>query len=137
LRRMDWTTRKISTIADCNAWHISPNRAGTEILYDTNHPDRGILRMNVATGEERPICISESSNKGTQWAKSTYALAADFTKARCDQPSDALSWMETPGDTVYGPQWTHPHPAWSPDERMITFASDKSGHAQFYVAEVE
>jgi oligogalacturonide lyase len=137
LRRMDWTTRKISTIADCNAWHISPNRAGTEILYDTNHPDRGILRINIATGEERPICLSESSNKGTQWAKSTYALTADFTKARCDQPSDALSWMETPEDTVYGPQWTHPHPAWSPGEKMVTFASDKSGHTQFYVAEVE
>ena len=133
LCRMDWTTRQITTIADCNAWHISPNRSGKQILYDTNHPDRGVLSIDVATGAERQICLSESSNRGSQWAKSTYALAGDFTKARCDD----LSWMEMPADTVYGPQWTHPHPAWSWDEKLVTFASDRTGHAQVYVAELE
>jgi len=45
--------------------------------------------------------------------------------------------METHTDTVYGPQWTHPHPAFSPDEKLIAFASDKTGHAEVYVAELE
>ena len=40
LCRMDWTTRAIRTISSCNAWHIAPNRLGTLILCDTNHPDR-------------------------------------------------------------------------------------------------
>lgn len=133
LRRMNWNTREITTIAEVNAWHISPNRAGTQILYDTTHPDRGIQSMDVATATERLVCLSEASSQGTQWAKSSYALTEDFTKARCDN----LSWMEVPGDTVYGPQWTHPHPAWSPDEKMISFASDKSGHPQVYVTELE
>jgi Tol biopolymer transport system component len=44
--------------------------------------------------------------------------------------------MEVATDTVYGPQWTHPHPSFSPDERRVTFASDKTGHTQVYVAEI-
>lgn len=44
--------------------------------------------------------------------------------------------MEIGGDTVYGPQWTHPHPGFSPDERMIIYGSDASGFTQVYVAEI-
>ena len=44
--------------------------------------------------------------------------------------------MEAPTDSVYGPQWTHPHPAFSADERRITFASDRTGRTQVYVAEL-
>ncbi len=138
LKRMDWSTRKISTIAEfhashVNAWHITANRGGTQILCDTNHPDEGIFLIDAATGERRQVCLSESSNRGTQWAKSCYALSEDFTKARCDN----LSWMETPTDTVYGPQWTHPHPAFSRDERLVSFASDRTGTTQVYVAELD
>ena len=39
-------------------------------------------------------------------------------------------------DTVYGPQWTHPHPSFSRDETMAVFASDMSGCTQVYVAEI-
>ena len=40
--------------------------------------------------------------------------------------------MEAATDTVYGPQWTHPHPSFSPDERLAVFTSDRSGHPQVY-----
>jgi oligogalacturonide lyase len=129
LCRLDWTTRAIRTITDFNAWHITPNRAGTQVLCDTNHPDTGIWLIEAATGARRYVCPSESSNQGTQWRKSSYALKADFAAAQTRN----LSWMETPADTVYGPQWTHPHPAFSHDERRITFTSDRSGHPQVYV----
>jgi hypothetical protein len=131
LCRMDWTTRAISTITEYNAWHIAPDRKGDRILFDTNHPDEGIQIVDVATGARRLVCLSESSNQGTQWRKSTYALAADFAEARKN-----LSWMENAGDTVYGPQWTHPHPSWSHEEDKIAFASDKTGVTQVYIAEV-
>ena len=39
-------------------------------------------------------------------------------------------------DTVYGLQWTHPHPSFSPDEELAAFASDRSGHTQVYVVEL-
>jgi oligogalacturonide lyase len=47
-----------------------------------------------------------------------------------------LSWMENAADSVYGPQWTHPHPSWSRDERKVAFASDRTGTTQVYVVEV-
>ncbi len=132
LCRMDWTTRQIRTIAEHNAWHIAPNRAGTAILCDTNHPDRGIQTIDVATGAIRTVCLPESSNQGTQWKRDCYALAEDFAAAR--SAAATLSWMENATDSVYGPQWTHPHPSWSHSERQIAFTSDRTGHPQVYVA---
>ena len=58
-------------------------------------------------------------------------MAADFADARKN-----LSWMENAGDTVYGPQWTHPHPSFSPDETLAAFASDRTGVTQVYVVDV-
>ncbi len=49
----------------------------------------------------------------------------------------ALSWMEAPTDSVYGLQRTHPHPAFSHDQRLITFASGRTGHARVCAVEVE
>jgi len=129
---MDWTTRRIRQIAEFNAWHIAPNRAGTHVLCDTNHPDTGIWLIDSRDGSRRLVCLSDSSNRGTQWRKSSYALKADFVAAQ----NGNLSWMETAADTVYGPQWTHPHPAFSNDERRITFTSDRSGLPQVYVADL-
>jgi hypothetical protein len=131
LCRMDWTTRAIRTIAEFNAWHIAPDRRGERILCDTNHPDIGLQIVDAATGARRQLCLSESSNQGTQWSKSSYALAADFADARKN-----LSWMENAGDTVYGPQWSHPHPSWSLEESQVAFASDRTGVTQVYVVKV-
>jgi oligogalacturonide lyase len=130
LRRMDWTTREIRTIVEYNAWHIAPDRRGECILCDTNHPDEGLQIIDVAMGARTQVCLSESSNRGTQWKKSSYALAEDFAGARRN-----LSWMENAADTVYGPQWTHPHPSWSLEENQIAFASDRTGVTQVYVVD--
>ena len=135
LRAMDWTTREIRTIVEFNAWHITPNRAGTLVLCDTNHPDLGLHLIDVAAGAPRCICLSEASSQGTQWLRSRYALAEDFAAAANSGRDRALSWMEMPTDSVYGPQWTHPHPSFSPDEKRVAFASDRTGHTQVYVAE--
>ncbi|MBI3693301.1 MAG: PD40 domain-containing protein [Acidobacteria bacterium] len=135
VRRMSWRTRRIETIAEFNAWHITPNRAGTAIVCDTNHPDIGLQLIDVASGRRRTICYPESSNQGTQWTKSRYALAEDWAAAVAEKQK-ALSWMEMATDSVYGPQWTHPHPSFSPDEKLVAFASDRTGHTQVYVVEL-
>ena len=137
LKRMGWDTREISTIAEFNAWHITPDRAGRRILCDTVHPDIGLQLVDVATGERSTICYPEASSGGSQWKTSRYAVAADWEAARAAaEKSKSLSWMEMAADTVYGPQWTHPHPSFSPDEKLVAFASDKTGHTQVYVAEL-
>jgi oligogalacturonide lyase len=79
--------------------------------------------------------MSRSSNRGSQWTRSRYALREDFEAAR-SAAGQNLSWMETAADTVYGPQWTHPHPSFSPDETLVAFASDRTGTTQVYVAEL-
>ena len=137
LCRMDWTTREIHTIADYNAWHIAPDRGGQRILCDTNHRDEGLQIIDASTGARRQLCLSESSNQGTQWRHSRYALAEDFARAQTKASQKNLSWMETAADTVYGPQWTHPHPSWSTDETKVAFASDRTGITQVYVVEVQ
>jgi Tol biopolymer transport system component len=137
LCRMDWTTRDIRTISEYNAWHIAPDRAGRRVLCDTNHPDNGIQIIDVATGGRRQLCLSESSNAGSQWRTSRYAMPEDFAAARSEGAlGKSLSWMEAGTDTVYGPQWTHPHPSWSHDETRVAFASDRTGITQVYVAEL-
>ena len=137
LNRMNWVTREITKIAGCNAWHITPNRAGTQVLCDTNHPDCGLFLIDAATGVARHLCMSDASNAGSQWRTSRYALAEDFAKARSGA-SKNLSWMEAgAADTVYGPQWTHPHPSFSPDETLVAFASDRSGVTQVFVADIQ
>lgn len=143
LWRMDWHSRERTKIAAFNAWHITPNRAGTKVLCDTNHPDRGLHLIDVATGDARLIALSEASSGGSQWMTSRYALAEDFARARSDAEKGALSWMEVQTDTVYGPQWTHPHPSFSHDERRVVFTSDRKndqnpgGFPQVYVVELD
>lgn len=132
LWRMNWNTRERTRITEFNAWHITPDPAGARILCDTNHPDLGLFLIDAATGEREQVCLSEASNGGSQWRTSRYALAEDFAAARSAAKSGALSWMEVATDTVYGPQWTHPHPSFSPDGGTVVFASDKSGHPQVY-----
>ena len=100
---MDWSTRdnphhrRVQRLA-----HRARPRAAERILCDTNHPDEGLQIVDAATGARRRLCLSESSNQGSQWRRSRYALAEDFAAGKPNE----LSWMENAADTVYGPQWT-------------------------------
>ena len=135
LRRMSLETLQMRTIADFNAWHIASNRDGTKVLCDTVHPDIGLRLVDVETGEHTAICYPQSSSSGSQWKTDRYALAEDWAAAQqAGDREKSLSWMEMKVDTVYGPQWTHPHPSFSPDETAVVYTSDVSGHSQVYVA---
>jgi len=135
LRRISLETLQMQTIADFNAWHIASNRDGTKVLCDTVHPDIGLRLVDVETGEHTSICYPQSSSSGSQWKTDRYALAEDWAAAQqAGDREKSLSWMEMKVDTVYGPQWTHPHPSFSPDETAVVYTSDVSGHSQVYVA---
>ena len=135
LRRISLETLEMQTISDFNAWHIASNRAGTKVLCDTVHPDIGLRLVDVETGEHTAICYPESSSSGSQWKKDRYAVAEDWAAAQqAGDREKLLSWMEMKVDTVYGPQWTHPHPSFSPDETAVVYTSDVSGYSHVYVA---
>lgn len=74
LKRLSWTSLHITDVASFNAWHITPSRDGCRIVCDTAHPDIGIQLVDAATGSRRTICYPRSSNGGSQWKKSRYAL---------------------------------------------------------------
>ena len=128
-------TSAMTTITEFNSWHIAPNRAGTKIACDTCDPDIGLQMVDLASGERATICHPRATCGGSQWRTSRYALKEDFERA--GKEKGALSWMEVKVDTVYGPQWSHPHPSWSTDEKWCIYDSDISGTTQVYAIELK
>ena len=112
---------------------IAPGRRSSAI---PTIPTAGCSSSTPRPAPAGSICLTESSNQGSQWKTAAYALAEDFARAQAPPRPGALSWMEVATDSVYGPQWTHPHPSFSPNEKLVTFASDRTGHPQVYVVEI-
>jgi len=137
LRAVSRDGSRVRTIAAFNSWHQSSDRAGRWIVSDTNHPDIGLQRVNARTGQRRTLCHPRATNRGTQWKFTEPARGAgiDTSIIRGDRPE--LDRPPQPQDpaSVYGPQWTHPHPAFSPDGRRVVFTSDRDGWSQVYVVQ--
>jgi oligogalacturonide lyase len=136
LRAVHFETGNVRTIAEVNAWHA---RSGPNdmIVCDTNHPDRGLLLINAATGAWRVLCQPNASNQGTQWRESTPASGAGIDTSILRGPHPAADPAPHPGmpASTYGPQWTHPHPTFSPDGQSVIFTSDRAathGWSQIY-----
>jgi oligogalacturonide lyase len=104
------------TVAAFNGWHPAPRADGTLIVCDTALPDTGLQLVDPASGTRRTLCYPRASCRGYQWAR----------------PEPV--WDGPVPEEAYGPQWTHPHPSFSPDGRAVAFTSDASGHPQVHVA---
>lgn len=87
-------------------------------MCDTTCPDIGLQLIDPDTGAHDTLCYPGSSNGGAQWAET---IPADDDKT-------------TP--ETYGPQWSHPHPSFSPDGKRVIYTSDRTGTSQIYVADV-
>ncbi len=135
LCRLNIHDREINTIAKTNAWHMASNRDGTRIVADTNHPDRGLLLIDAETGVEDVLCYPEATCQGTQWEED-FAAGPEVWASIRGAAGKELSWMEMKVDSVYGPQWTHPHPAFNDSGDRVVYTSDCSGDPQVYVVEV-
>lgn len=133
LKKIDPYNCKIETIAAINAWHIASSPDGRWIVCDTVHPDIGLRLINASTGHHVPLCYPQSSSQGTQWEKD-YAAGALPEESAAGAPG--WETMKITGDTLYGPQWTHPHPSFSPDGKRIVFCSDHPGYPQVHVATI-
>lgn len=128
----------LRTIASINVWHACGSPDGWSIVCDTNHPDRGLLLIDARSGEYRALCHSGASQRGTQWAVGTPAAGAgiDTSIIRSSVPeNDPPPHPDDPAST-YGPQWSHPHPSFTPDGRHVVFTSDRDRWSQVYMVEV-
>lgn len=136
LMGIDVNSGEVWEAARVNAWHACADRSGNAIVFDTVHPDRGLQLFDVKRGVWQTLCEPRSSNLGYQWRGTTPAPGAPA------DPSifrDVLPGMEPAAldlsESAYGPQWTHPHPAFSPNGRYVVYTSDAEGFPHVYVTE--
>lgn len=104
-------------VAGLNAWHASSSRDGRMIVADTTLPDVGLRLIDPRGGRHAPLCYPEASSQGSRWAE--------------DTPEPGIVKPET-----YGPQWTHPHPAFSASGAWVTYTSDRDGTPHVYAVRV-
>jgi oligogalacturonide lyase len=135
LGRMNVHRKEMETVVETNAWHMASSRDGRKIVSDTNHPDRGLILIDPGTGDTCTLCGPGSSNGGTQW-KEDHPAGPEVWAAIRGETGQDLSWMEMKVDSVYGPQWSHPHPAFDETGTRVVYTSDRTGHPQVYVVEV-
>lgn len=111
---LDIQTGQTSRLTDMNAWHAISNVQGTQMVFDTNFPDRGLWMLDLTRVDAGPqlLCCPHASCMGEHW-------------------NGPFPYDHGP-IAVYAPQHTHPHPRFSPDGRKVVYTSDASGFSQVY-----
>lgn len=134
---LDLASGQARVLAAFNAWHACADRTGRSVVCDTVHPDIGLQWLDLPSGLRRTLCRSGSSSLGRQWRERTPApeASADPSIFRDVVPGEPLPAVEM-AESTYGPQWTHPHPAFSPNGKGVVFTSDKEGWPQVYVVDL-
>jgi oligogalacturonide lyase len=104
-------------VSHVNAWHASSRADGSLIVADTTLPDVGIRLIDPNDLRDAPLCYPGATSQGARWGERT--------------PEPGLV-----DETTYGPQWTHPHPAFSASGKWVTYTSDCTGMPQVYAVRV-
>ncbi len=139
LRAIDPDSGAVRTVAEFAAWHACGRRDGRSIVCDTARPSRGLFLLDPITGAARRLCQPNASAQGRQWALTVPAAGAgiDTSIIRGDDPASDPAPTPAMPEGVYGPQWTHPHPSFSPDGRRVIYTSDNGGGwSHVYTVEV-
>ena len=113
---------------------------GQDALISTlQHPQRGIVKIAL-DGEVTLISDAENfwhvgaSLDGRTICSDTLALDTGIHLIDADTGNHEKLCLSKSSNAH--PQWTHPHPTWSPDGNMILFTSDLSGAPQVYLVKV-
>jgi hypothetical protein len=103
-------------------------------------PDRALLTLGV--GDEQPRAIA----RGVYFWHSASTPDGEWVVADTNWPDEGLQLVHVPtgrfrplcyarGSQGH-PQWTHPHPQFSPDGQYVLYNSDRTGICQIYLARV-
>jgi Tol biopolymer transport system component len=101
-------------------------------------PDRALV--HIGAGEEQPTTIAQ----GVYFWHSASTLDGEWIVSDTNWPDEGLQLVHVPTgryrplcyprSSQGHPQWTHPHPQFSPDGRVVLFHSDRTGICQIYLA---
>ena len=111
-------------------WHASAGMDGRLIVCDSHSPDIGLVVMSADGVKWRTLCYPRSTNRGFRWPDH---LPTGEETMEASLVSGGVSIPEG-RETEYGPEWTHPHPLFTPDGASVIFTSDVGGESQVYVA---
>ena len=102
----------------------------------------GSAIVTWAEGEGEPTFLTQ----GRYYWHSGTSLDAQWIVADTNWPQEGLYMLHVPSRTVSylcdprsscsHPQWTHPHPALSPNMKYVVFNSDMTGVGQVYLVEL-
>ena len=102
----------------------------------------GQALVTWAEGEAEPTVIT----KGRYYWHSGCSLDAEWIVADtnwpreglflCHVPTGSVNYLCDPKASCSHPQWTHPHPALSPNMKYVVFNSDMTGAGQVYLVEL-
>ncbi len=113
---------------------------GRDLVVSTlQHPHRGIVLIDIDGGaelltEEHAFWHAGASPDGEMLCSDTFN--PDTGMYLVDVESGRARKLCNPRSSNSHPQWTHPHPSWSPDGSMILFNSDREGTPQVYLCRV-
>lgn len=103
-------------------------------------PDRALVTIGL--GDEEPTTIAQ----GVYFWHSASSRDGEWIIADTNWPDEGLQLVHVPTgryrplcyprSSQGHPQWTHPHPQFSPDGRHVVFNSDRTGICQIYIAAV-
>jgi len=113
-------------------WHVSARSDSKLIVCDTNSPDIGLVIMSADGKKWRTLCYPRSTNRGSRWGD--HLPTGDETLEVSLLAGEAAA--SDGKESEYGPEWTHPHPSFSPDGTSVFYTSDVTGEPQVYVAEI-
>lgn len=101
-------------------------------------PDRALV--HIGPGEQQPTTIAQ----GVYFWHSASTLDGEWIVSDTNWPDEGLQLVHVPTgryrplcyprSSQGHPQWTHPHPQFSPDGRAVLFNSDRTGICQIYLA---
>jgi oligogalacturonide lyase len=113
-------------------WHPAVRSDAKLVVCDSHSPDIGLVVMSADGTKWRTLCYPRSSNRGLRWG--------DHLPTGDETMEPSLLAGEAPvmdgKETEYGPEWTHPHPSFSPDGTSVFYTSDVTGDPQVYLAEI-
>ena len=109
------------------------------IAATLQHPYRGIVLIDLngsyqLLSDEQAFWHAGASPDGRTLCSDTFN--PDTGMYLVDANSGTSTKLCNPRSSNSHPQWTHPHPTWSPDGSMVLFNSDREGTPQVFLCKI-